>query len=134
MNKTYLLRLDGNDLGQILDGLRAREESWRNTAEYFRTGLSPDDSFVIEECNGEYEADQLARFYGRIIRLLERQQEQQDGGFLTQERELYLQGKADGQDNLITRILANWKILGRLRGSALRARLDQLKDEICDHP
>src|SRR5436190_23469835 len=98
MNKTYLLRLDSNDLGQILDSLSAREESWRNTAEYFRTGLNPKRSFVLEECNGEHEADQIARFYARILRLLERQRDEQDRGFLAQERELYLQGKADGQD------------------------------------
>lgn len=79
MNKTYLIRLDDNDLGQILDGLKAREESWRKTAEYFRSGDSADDPFVIEECNDEYEADSIAEFYARIIRDLERQRDEQRG-------------------------------------------------------
>lgn len=105
MKQTYLLRLERNDLGQILDGLRSREESWRNTADYFASGFNANDSFVIEECNGEHEAREIAQFYGRIIRNLERQFEEQNAKPLNEERELYLQGKADGQDNLIVRIL-----------------------------
>ena len=128
MNKTVLLRLDDNDLGQILDGLRVREESWRKTADYFRSGYNPDDSFVIEECNGEYEADQIALFYSRIVRELEHQREQQPN----LERGLYLQGKAYGQDNLIQRVLDDWKQLRQLDPSALHPRLLELKDEICD--
>ena len=128
MNKTVLLRLDDNDLGQILDGLRLRDESWRKTADYFRSGHNLDDSFVIEECNGEYEADQIALFYSRIIRDLERQREQPQSF----EREFYLQGKADGQDNLIRRVLDNWKQFQQLDLSALHPRLLELKDEICD--
>lgn len=128
MSKTYLLRLEENDLGQILDGLIAREESWRKTAEYFRSGYNPDDSFVIEECSGEQEANQLALFYGRIIRNLERQRDEQR----SVEDEMYLQGKADGQANLIQRILANWKLLQRLGPDALHRRLLELQDEICD--
>jgi len=125
MSETYLLRLDGNDLGQILDGLRAREESWRKTADYFRSGYNPDDSFVIEECNGEYEANQIALFYARIIRNLERQRDEQR----TSDCEFYLQGKADGQDNLIQRILANWSHLQRMGSGALHRRLLELRDE-----
>jgi len=128
MRKTYLLRLDGNDLGQILDGLRVREQSWRKTADYFRSGYNPDDSFVIEECNGEHEANEIALFYARIIRNLERQRDEQR----TSDCELYLQGKADGQDNLIQRILANWNYLQRLGSVALHQRLLELRDEICD--
>ncbi|HEY5297953.1 MAG TPA: hypothetical protein VIK59_08500 [Verrucomicrobiae bacterium] len=128
MNKKVLFRLDDNDLGQILEGLRVREESWRKTADYFRSGHNPDDSFVIEECNGEHEADQIALFYSRIIRDLERQREQPPN----LEREPYLQGKADGQDNLIRRVLDNWKQLQQLDSPALHPRLLELKDEICD--
>ena len=50
----------------------------------------------------------------------------------TQERETYLQGKADGQDNLIQRIQANWKQLRPLDPAELRRQLVELKDEICD--
>ena len=128
MSKTYLIRLEENDLGQILDGLRAREESWRKTADYFRSGYNPDDSFAIEECNGEHEANQIALFYARIIRSLERQRDEQR----TTDDEMYLQGKADGQANLIQRILANWKLLLQLGPTSLHQRLLELQDEICD--
>jgi hypothetical protein len=76
MSKIYLIRLDGNDLGQILDGLRTREESWRKTAQYFRSG-ELDHAFIIEECNDEREANEIASFYARIIRNLERQRDEQ---------------------------------------------------------
>ena len=77
MSKTYMLRLEENDLGQILESLQAREKSWRKTADYFRSGYNPDDSFVIEPCNDEHEADRIAEFYSRIIRDLERQRDEQ---------------------------------------------------------
>ena len=128
MEKIYFLRLAENDLGQIVEGLQAREESWRRTADYFRSGHNSDESFAIEECNGEYEANQMALFYARILRNLERQCDEQRNS----ECELYLQGKADGQDNLIQRILVNWKNLQRMGEVALHSRLLKFRDEICD--
>jgi hypothetical protein len=80
MKTSYLIRLEDNDLGQILDGLRAREESWRKTADYFRFGYSADGASVIEECNDEHEAARIAEFYSRIIRDVERQRDEQRGG------------------------------------------------------
>jgi len=77
MSKSYLIRLEENDLGQIIEGLQAREESWRKTADYFRSGYNADDSFAIEECNDEHEADKIAQFYSRIIQNLERQRDEQ---------------------------------------------------------
>ena len=81
MSKTCLIRLEENGLGQILDGLKAREESWRMTADYFRSGYIRDDAFAIEECieecNDEHEADRIAEFYSRIIRDVERQRDEQ---------------------------------------------------------
>ena len=126
--KTYLLRLNENDLGQILDGLHVREESWRKTADYFRSGYNPDGAFVLEDCNGEHEANQIALFYARIIRDLERQRDEQRSS----DCELYIQGKADGQVNLIQRILAQWKFIKKLGPVRLHKRLLELQDEICD--
>jgi hypothetical protein len=128
MMKTHLLRLIENDLGQILDGLRMREESWRRTADYFRSGCNPDDSFAIEEGNDEHEANRLAEFYSRIIREIEQQRDMPQHWT----RESYLEGKADGQDNLIRRVLENWEQLQRLDSPALVARFFELKDDICD--
>ena len=69
--------MEENDLGQIIEGLQAREESWRKTADYFRSGYNPDDSFVVEDCNDEHEADRIAQFYARIVRSLECQRDEQ---------------------------------------------------------
>jgi hypothetical protein len=87
-----------------------------------------DDAFSIEECNGEHEANEISSFYARILRNLERQRDEQRSS----DSELYLQGKADGQDNLIQRVLSNWRFLKRMGPKALHARLLELKDEICD--
>lgn len=77
MEKTYLLRLESNDLGQILDGLSVREESWQKTAEYFASGFNADGSFLIEECSGELEATQIAAHYHSIISKIRKQMEAQ---------------------------------------------------------
>lgn len=77
MRKTYFIQLEDNDLGQIIDGLREREESWQRTAEYFRSGENAIAMFAIEECTDEYEAEQIAQFYARIIHDLERQRREQ---------------------------------------------------------
>ena len=79
MSKIYHIQLEANDLGQILDGLREREESWRRTAEYFRTGGDGEEAFAIQECNDEHEAVSIAEFYSRIMRDLERQRKEQGG-------------------------------------------------------
>lgn len=73
MNETILLRLDRNDVGQILEGLQAREESWRKTAMFLRDGFYPGDVFICEECSKFEEADGIANHYQRIITNIERQ-------------------------------------------------------------
>lgn len=73
MNKTVVLRLDRNDVGQIFEGLQVREQSWRKTAIFLRDGFYPDDSFVSEECSKFEEAEGIANHYQRIIANIERQ-------------------------------------------------------------
>jgi hypothetical protein len=79
MSRTYLIRLEENELGQILDGLRAREATWRATAQYQARGYLADDSIAIEACRDEAEATRIADFYTRIIHDLERQRGEQHG-------------------------------------------------------
>lgn len=67
MGKTYTIRLEQNDLGQLLDGLRNRSESWHDTAGYLVSGISPRDDFIIEECSDAEEARMIAEHYDRII-------------------------------------------------------------------
>jgi hypothetical protein len=79
MGKEFHIRLDGFDLGQILDGLRCRQESWANTAIYLRDDYFPDDSFACEECSNADEAQNIADHYQRIINAIERQVDEQGG-------------------------------------------------------
>lgn len=79
MGKTFRITIDGFDLGQLLDGLRVRAESWHNTAKYLKTGESPDEFFVCEECRDAEEATAIADHYDKIIALIERQMEEQRG-------------------------------------------------------
>lgn len=74
MANTYRIELDEHDLGQLLDGLRVRAESWRRTVEYLRTGGFPDgELFLIEECRDEDEAAELAARYEAILKDIESQ-------------------------------------------------------------
>jgi hypothetical protein len=76
MKKTYSIELDGFDLGQILDGLEIRAETWEKTANYHRTGESPPD-FIVEECNSADEAGRIANHYRSIIAKIQKQREAQ---------------------------------------------------------
>ena len=78
MAKQYTIKLDEYDLGQILDGLQVRADSWLRTAEYLKTGEMSDDSFfIIEECSEHEEADRLAARYLDIIKNLRSQMQGQ---------------------------------------------------------
>jgi hypothetical protein len=76
MAKRYRIELEAQDLGQLLDGLEVRAESWRRTAEYLRTGEMPDgELFIIDECSDEEEADEIAAQYEAIIKNIQNQME-----------------------------------------------------------
>ncbi len=79
MQKTFQIALASLDLGQILDGLRGREESWRNTTIFLRDDYFPDDAFICEECSDWEEAEKIANHFKRIIADIERQIEEQGG-------------------------------------------------------
>lgn len=71
MGKTYTIRLEANDLGQLLEGLQSRAESWRNTAEYLESGYNSREDFIIEECTDTEEARAIANHYDRLIATIE---------------------------------------------------------------
>lgn len=62
----FIIRLNGFDLGQLLDGLEVRADAWRLTAEYMESGKAP-EGFMIEECNDAEEARKIAGYYERIL-------------------------------------------------------------------
>ncbi len=77
--KILQIVLATNDLGQLLDGLRIRAESWAKTSDYLESGFSADDSFVCEECSDPHEARRIAQHYEKIITNIEAQVEKQGG-------------------------------------------------------
>lgn len=77
-DKEYTIRLNAFDLGQMIDGLEARADAWRNTATYRTTGEAPTKDFIAEECRDAEEAERLAERYDRIIATLIKQQAEQD--------------------------------------------------------
>lgn len=78
MEKHYKIDLSEHDLGQLLDGLEARKDSWMRTADYLRAGDQAEEEFVlIEECSDEDEAAEIAADYGRIIAKLVNQRDSQ---------------------------------------------------------
>ncbi|HOY29755.1 MAG TPA: hypothetical protein PLR96_12340 [Flavobacteriales bacterium] len=77
-DKEYVIRLNGFDLGQVIDGLEARATAWNLTATYLETGEAP-DGFVTEVCSDAEEARRLAKHYQRILdSLIQQQTEQRD--------------------------------------------------------
>ena len=78
MSKNYHIELDELDLGQLLDGLEARAESWERTADYLRDDGIPDgEFFLIEECSDVGEAANVAKHFRTIIDRISKQMEQQ---------------------------------------------------------
>ena len=78
MEKHYKIDLSEHDLGQLLDGLEARKDSWMRTANCLRAGdQAEEEFFLIEECSDEDEAAEIAADYGRIIAKLVNQRDSQ---------------------------------------------------------
>ena len=72
--KFVTLKLPMLFVGQILDGLRIRAESWEHTKIYLSDGIVVDpDNPYIEECNDEAEARQIETLYREIIKEIETQ-------------------------------------------------------------
>lgn len=78
MATTYRIELSDIDLGQLLDGLETRAESWERTAEYLRTETMPEgEFFLIEECSEQEEAHGVAEHYRAILSKIQSQMEAQ---------------------------------------------------------
>lgn len=46
-DKEYIIRLNGLDLAQVIDGLEVRAEAWQHTAAYLETGEAFNPDFVV---------------------------------------------------------------------------------------
>ncbi|NQT03513.1 MAG: hypothetical protein HQ580_15910 [Planctomycetes bacterium] len=72
MDKNITLTLPSLMVGQILDALYMRLETWEYTEEYLNTG-HVHEPYLIEECSNAYEARQIADYYKEIIKSIEKQ-------------------------------------------------------------
>jgi len=79
MGKQFRITLDGLDVGQLLDGLRLRAESWRKTSEFLESGYIANDAFICEECSDPDEANHIAQHYEKIVASIELQIAKQGG-------------------------------------------------------
>jgi hypothetical protein len=72
MEKNITLTLPTLMVGQILDALYIRLDSWEYTEEYLNTG-HVHEPYLIEECSNPDEAHQIADYYKDIIESIEKQ-------------------------------------------------------------
>lgn len=72
MDPEITLKLPRQMAGQIVDGLRERQQVWINTAEYMETGYTEEFCF-IEECSNADEARNIASYYEEIVGMIEKQ-------------------------------------------------------------
>lgn len=71
-DRIVTLKLPRLMVGQIIEGLQARQEVWLDTAEYMETGVTSEPC-IIEECSNANEARNIATYYEEIINAIEKQ-------------------------------------------------------------
>lgn len=72
MDHDIILTLQRLDVGQILDALYQRLETWRYTEQYLQTSCI-DERYCVEECSNAEEAHRIAQYYNKIISSIEQQ-------------------------------------------------------------
>ncbi len=72
MDKNITMTLPSLMVGQILDALYMRLETWEYTEEYLNTG-NVREPYLFEECSNPDEARQIADYYKEIIKSIEKQ-------------------------------------------------------------
>jgi len=70
---TVNISLERNDIGQIIDGLTVRMESYEFTARFLDDEELNLDHLLIEDVRDSDEARELAGYYRRIIETISRQ-------------------------------------------------------------
>ena len=74
MSDQIRIELSALDIGQLIDGLENRAESWERTAAYLgEDGMPDDELFIIEECSDADEARMIAEHYRSIIAKMTKQ-------------------------------------------------------------
>jgi hypothetical protein len=79
MKKNVTLKLPRLFVGQVLDCLQIAVEDWERTKVYLESGYVDPDEPYVRECSDAREAQQIEKFYRRIIEKIERQLDKQGG-------------------------------------------------------
>ncbi len=73
MSSIYSLKLNAEDVLQVIDALNARASAYEETARYLR-GEANDDEFIIaEDCRDDVEAEEIAKHFRDIARSIDSQ-------------------------------------------------------------
>ena len=75
--KMYVIKISDNNLGQILDGLKLRAQSFRNAEQFHDEGYCDAFDNEVAQCDDADEARCAAKRYEDIIADLECQMERQ---------------------------------------------------------
>jgi len=73
MATIYTLKLAAADVFQIIDALNSRADAYEQTACYLSGEYEENENITIEECNGPFEAQEIARHFQDIIKTIEKQ-------------------------------------------------------------
>lgn len=73
MAQTCTLKLEQEDVRQILDALSERLRLWQDTAAYLRDEVIASDAPVLADCAEASEADSVIQHYQGIIATIESQ-------------------------------------------------------------
>lgn len=73
MATIYNLKLSSVDVFQIIDALNSRADSYQKTACYLSGENEVNENIMIEECNGPFEAQEIARHFQDVIKTIEKQ-------------------------------------------------------------
>ena len=73
MATIYTLKLSSEDVFQIIDALNSRAETYQHTACYLSGGCEINENITIEECNGSFEAQEVASHFQDIVKTIEKQ-------------------------------------------------------------
>jgi hypothetical protein len=73
MATIYTLKLSATDMFQIIDALKARADSYQQTARYLSGECDVNDKIMIEECNDSFEAQEIVRHFHDITKTIKKQ-------------------------------------------------------------
>jgi len=73
MTTNHTITLSTVDIFQIIDALNLRADSYKHTARYLSGKATENENLPLEECNDQFEAQEIAKHFGNITETIESQ-------------------------------------------------------------